>query len=324
MGQLALVIGAGGMIGSHLAERLMCEGQDVVGTSYMPTIRLDELPQSLEIIELDIRNGDQVAALLRRLRPDRIFHLAAQSYPTVSWKLPIETIETNVIGTTHIFEAIRALRSEDPAYDPLIVSACSSAEYGASLARASGPVSEDTELLPLHPYGVTKVATDLLTYQYFEGFGIRGKRARIFNTSGPRKRGDVISDFARRIAKLPEEGGTLRVGNLSTRRAFLHVFDMVDALLRLSISGRDGEAYNISGTEVVSIGELLPMFEEASGKTIKPDIDPTLLRPTDEPIIVGDNNRIFTDTGWSPKHSVTDIVRDVYAYEWGHRHAEPA
>jgi GDP-4-dehydro-6-deoxy-D-mannose reductase len=286
---------------------------------------MEELPQSLEIVELDIRNGERVASVFRRLRPDRVFHLAAQSYPTVSWEQPIETIEANVIGTTYIFEAIRSLRQEDPGYDPVVVSACSSAEYGASLASASGPVSENTELLPLHPYGVTKVATDLLTYQYFRGFGIRGKRARIFNTSGPRKRGDVISDFARRVAALPEEGGTLRVGNLLTRRAFLHVFDMVDALLRLSISGRDGEAYNISGTEVVSIGELLPMFEAASGKKIKPDVDAQLLRPTDEPIIVGDNSRIFADTGWSPKHRVADLVHDVYAYERDHRHApEPA
>ena len=315
MSNTTFILGVGGMIGSHLAERLLGEGQSVIGSSYRPTIRMDELPRSLDVLELDIRDGHGVREAFQRFAPSRIFHLAAQSYPALSWEKPVETVETNVIGTVNVFEAIRAMRAARPDYDPVVVVACSSAEYGASLATANGPVPEAAELLPLHPYGVTKVATDLLTYQYHASFGIRGIRARIFNTSGPRKQGDVISDFAQRVAALPRQGGVMRVGNLTTRRAFLHVADMIEALVRLSVAGHSGKAYNISGVEAVAVAELLPMFEQASGKKIETSSDKALLRPSDEPVIIGDNSRIEADTGWKPTRSVSDIVRDVYIYE---------
>jgi GDP-4-dehydro-6-deoxy-D-mannose reductase len=310
-----LITGVCGMIGSHLAERLVREGHTVTGTFYKPTTNLSEMAKGTELVEMDLRYSSHVGDVVTRIKPDTIYHLGAQSYPTLSWERPQETLDTNVIGTANVFEAVKSLRYQNKSYDPVVVAACSSAEYGASLLLSNEPVSEDAQLLPLHPYGVSKVATDLLSYQYFKSDGIRTLRARIFNTSGPRKRGDVISDFARRVAALPQYGGTLIVGNLSTKRAFLHVNDTVEALVTLAVRGIAGEAYNISGTEVVSVGELIPMFQKASARSITTQIDQSLLRPTDEPIIWGSIAKIAKDTGWSPQHQVSDIVRDVFQYE---------
>lgn len=315
MEDMSLVIGAGGMIGSHLSERLLSDGREVVGNYFDPTVRVNELTPDLRLEELDVRDAKSVMDAFEKHKPKYVYHLAAQSYPTLSWEKPRETVEVNVVGTINIFETVRTLRVRDPHYDPVVVVACSSAEYGSSFLNASGPIPETAELLPLHPYGVTKVATDLLTYQYYMGYGIKGVRARIFNTSGPRKKGDVISDFARRIAALPPSGGQLVVGNLNTRRAFLHVDDTVDALLALAVKGVAGEVYNISGNRVVQISELLSMFESVSGKRVTCVVDDALVRPTDEPIIVGDNARILRDTGWQPSRIVDDVVRAVYDYE---------
>ena len=272
-------------------------------------------PAGYTLQEMDVRYCQSVAKIVAALRPQTIFHLAAQSYPTVSWERPQETMDTNVTGTVNVYEAVRALRAVDPSYDPMVVAACSSAQYGASLLTAGGPVSEEAAFLPLHPYGVSKVATDLLSWQYFKSDGIRCIRARIFNTSGPRKTGDVISDFARRIAALPAGGGRLRTGTLETRRAFLHVEDLIAALTTLAVKGTPGEAYNIAGAEVVAIGELIPMFEAVAGFAITPEVDPALIRPTDEPAIMGDTAKLRRDTGWSPKLSVRKLIADVYAFE---------
>ena len=314
-----MITGACGMVGSHLAPLLARQGHSVTGTFYRPTTELPANPEGFSLLEMDIRYPQNVARMLARFRPKTIYHLAAQSYPTVSWERPQETMDTNVLGTVNLYEAIRTLRAMDPGYDPMVVAACSSAQYGASLLDATGPVTEDAAFLPLHPYGVSKVATDLLAFQYFRSDGIRSIRARIFNTSGPRKTGDVISDFARRIAALPPAGGVLRVGNLSTRRAFLHVDDLISALTVLAAKGQPGEAYNISGAEIVSIGDLIPMFEAVAGCPITPDVDKSLLRPTDEPIIIGSNAKITGATGWVPKRNVRELVADVYAWEKGRR-----
>ena len=310
-----LITGVCGMIGSHLAQYLAGRGQRVTGTFYRPATDLAQIDRRVELLEMDLRYAAHVAQVIGRFKPAAIYHLGAQSYPTVSWERPQETLDTNATGTANVFEAIKAARAIDASYSPAVVVACSSAEYGSSLLLSDGPVSEDAALLPLHPYGVSKVATDLLAYQYFKSNGIRSFRARIFNTSGPRKSGDVISDFARRIAAMPAGGGQLRVGNLATRRAFLHVNDTLAALVGLGERGEAGQVYNVSGREAHSSADLLPLFEAVSGKKIVPKLDTALLRPMDEPVIWGDISRISRDIGWEPALGVAAIVRDVYEYE---------
>ncbi len=306
------------MVGSHLVDTLAARGlppDRITGTYFNPTTDISEIKGKAELSELDVRYSAPLQELIARVKPTTIFHLAAQSYPTVSWERPEETIQTNIQGTVHLFEAIRSVRRVDPAYDPVVVVACSSAEYGASLTPANTPVKEDVELLPLHPYGVSKVGQDLLAYQYHANEGIRTIRARIFNTTGPRKVGDVLSDFARRAVDI-ENGkeASLRVGNLETRRGITDVRDLVNALLLLSEKGEWGQCYNICGRYDYRIGDLIPMIEQVIGKPLAVLTDPALLRPSDEPVIFGDATRLIERTGWAQQISIDQTVLDMITY----------
>lgn len=313
-----LVTGAGGMIGSHLVEYLSPESE-VIGTSFRPTVRLDEIGGAVRLLRLDVRDWPSVRESIGDLRPSVIYHLAAQSLPTVSWIDPWDTIDTNVQGTINVFEAIREVRKTAGAeYDPMIVVACSSAEYGASLTPERSPITEEAPLLPLHPYGVSKVAQDLLSYQYWRSDSIRCIRARIFNTTGPRKQNDVVSDFAARVVRIQREGGSLRVGNLSAQRAILDVRDMVRALALLAERGEPGEAYNICADRAYPIRDLIPVFEQLCGRPLPIKQDPSLLRPTDEPLIFGSSAKLRKATNWRPELTLDETLRRVYEYENAH------
>ncbi len=302
------------MIGSHLLEAYgAADAGDVVGCWFRPTIRMAEIAGRFALEELDIRDAGAVRKMIAAHRPAIIHHLAAQSLPVRSWEDPAETMAVNVLGTVHLFEAVRALRESAPGYDPVVLVAGSSAQYGASLTAE--PAREDVTPLPLHPYGVSKVAQDLLAYQYWRSNGIRGVRARLFNCTGPRKRNDVVSDLARRVAVIERDGGVLRVGNLATRRAILDVRDVVAALMALAERGAAGEAYNICAADAVSIAEVVALFERVSGRALAVAPDPTLLRPTDEPVILGRVDRLVAATGWRPRFGLEDTIGSVLAYE---------
>jgi len=310
-----LITGAAGMIGSHLFQILRERGEEVIGSYYRPTIPLEEIAGDGELVELDIRYFEPVRRLVEDRRPGTIFHLAAQSLPTLSWQRPWETIDVNVTGTVNLFEAIKAVRARNAGYDPVVVVAGSSAQYGASMKPENVPISEETAMLPLHPYGVSKVAQDLLTFQYWQSDRIRGIRGRIFNTTGPRKRDDVISDFARRVARIRRDGGKLRVGNIETRRAILDVRDTVEALVQLAAKGVPAEAYNICADTVFSISEFIRIFEKLTDLSLQIAPDPTLFRPTDEPIIFGDSSKLKARTGWGQTISNNETIRAVLDYE---------
>jgi len=304
------------MVGSHLLERLHRDGETVAATYVRPTIRLADIAH-FPMEELDVRYAEPVRRAIARHRPERIFHLAAQSLPVRSWTNPWETMEVNVTGTVNLFEAIRAVRAEHSGYDPVVVVACSSAEYGASLTPDRLPVDEEAPLLPLHPYGVSKVAQDLLAFQYWRNDRIRSIRARIFNCTGPRKQNDVVSDFCRRVAAIAANGGRgiLSVGNLQTHRAILDVRDLVEALLLLAERGTPGEAYNICAERTVQIGALIPMLEELAGVSVTVAQDPALMRSSDEPAIWGRTEKLRDATGWRPRLALQETLAAVLAYE---------
>jgi GDP-4-dehydro-6-deoxy-D-mannose reductase len=304
------ITGCGGMMGSHLSELARAEGHEVLATYYKPTIDAADLA-GMQLEEVDVRDWVSVWDSLRRFQPDAVFHLAAQSYPTVSWQRPIETLESNVIGTANVFEAVRRLDKK-----VRVIVAGSSAEYG-TVDPARVPITEEEPLKPLHPYGVSKVATDLLAYQYFHGFGIETVRVRIFNCTGPRKTGDAPSDFVRRTVWLERHPGTngIRVGNLETRRTLVDVRDLNRGLLALMERGVAGEAYNLGGSTAYPIKEILGrVLHYAKRKDIKPEIDPKLLRPTDEPIIWGDCTKLKEATGWQAAIPLDRTIEDMLAY----------
>jgi len=306
-----LITGVSGFIGTYLADKFVSEGHEVFGTTWEQISDFEVLPETrekLSVTRMDVRDYFAVRRLLQKIKPDKIFHMAAQSLPATSWTFAIETLQSNVIGTANIFEAIRELK-----IDPVIVIACSSASYGKTFFDPKYiPVSEDAPMQPLHPYGVSKAAKDLMTLQYFENFGIKGIRARIFNATGPKKEKDVLADFTTQIAKI--EAGiqepVIKVGNLEAKREINDVRDFVEALWLLSEKGRHGEAYNICSSEVYRIGDLLNKVLAMSSEKIEVVVDPDKLRPVDEPIITGNNTKIKTETGWTPKYKLEQTIKD--------------
>lgn len=312
------ITGAGGMVGSHMAELLFEAGDDVLGSYYKPTTDIGELDPSIKMTECDVRYYLSVYRIIKSFKPDRIFHLAAQSYPTVSWEQPQATIETNVNGTVNLFESVKAVMKEDKTYNPMVVVACSSAEYGATLDKLEGNevyVKETAELLPLHPYGVSKVGQDLLAFQYFMNDGIRCIRARIFNSTGTRKVNDVTSDFTKRAVLAKRSGDyRLRVGNLNTYRAIMDQRDLVSALVLLSEKGKAGEVYNISSEHIYRMSDIVEIIEEQIGRKFEIYTDESLIRPTDEKIIVGDITKLKRDTGWEQRITMRQTVKDMLAY----------
>jgi GDP-4-dehydro-6-deoxy-D-mannose reductase len=303
------ITGMTGFIGSHLAELLLAKGEEVHGTVHfkreMPNI--EHVKKDVEVIKCDIRDLKKVEEVIKRLRPKEIYHLAAQSFPTVSWEDPFYTMETNVMGTTNLFEAVK--RHD---VDTAIFVACSSAEYGF-VSEDEVPVRETHALNPLHPYGVSKVATDMLAYQYFKNFGIRSIRGRIFNTTGPRKMKDVSADFSQQVAMigLGKQDPRISVGNLDPRRDITDVRDMVEAMWVSLRKAEFGEAYNLCSSHAVMIKDLLDSLIGLSEKDIEVFQDPKLLRPTDEPVIMGDNSKFRKATGWMPKVKLERTLGDM-------------
>lgn len=314
-----LVTGAGGMVGSHMVELLHNRGDEVIGTYYKPTTDISELSPDIKMIECDIRYPATIEKIIMEYQPEQIFHLAAQSYPTVSWDRPYETIEININGTIAVYEAIKKVRHMvNNDYDPMVVVACSSAEYGETLNQLKNDeiyVKETAELQPLHPYGVSKVGQDLISFQYFKNDHIRCIRARIFNSTGTRKVNDVTSDFTFRAVKAERTGNyELRVGNLETRRAIMDQRDLVNGLLLLAEKGTPGEVYNISSEHIYQMKDIVTMIEKQIGHDLKIKVDEKLLRPTDERVIVGDVTKIKRDTGWKQCIPMEQTIADMLDY----------
>lgn len=315
------VTGAGGMIGSHLVEILCRRGHQVAGSYFRPTVKLEEIDKTnLNMFELDVRNHEKMKDWISDYLPDCIFHLAAQSFPVVSWADPFYTMDVNVGGTIGLFEAIKNARTKNPGYDPKVVVISSSAIYGEAL-NAYSPTNlpkEDCPMLPLHPYGVSKAAEDLLCFQYFRNFGIKTERVRLFNCTGPRKIGDITSDFTKRAVELEKNGGnSLVVGNLTALRAIIDVRDVCDGLIVLAEKGVPGEPYNICSSHIFRMNHVIECIEKVMNRHFDLVEDPKLLRPADEHLYAGNCDKIKA-LGWCEKKEYEDTVRDMIVYWRNH------
>ena len=305
-----LITGAGGMMGSHMADFLIEKGHNVLGIDFTPTTDITEFNKKAVYKECDIRDRDKLTNILNWFKPDIIFHLAAQSFPTVSWDRPEYTIQTNILGTVNLFEAVKQLK-----LDTIILNACSSAEYGYVNADEV-PVKETHELKPLHPYGVSKVAQEFLAYQYYKNFGIKSVTIRIFNTTGPKKVNDVCSDFTKQIV-LMEKGlqkSVLRVGNIYTKRAITDVRDLIEAFWIGASKCDFGERYNVSGEKVYLIKDIIEILRELTHVKFELFEDPKLIRSTDEPIIYGDSTHFKERTNWHQKIDIKTTLNDMLDY----------
>jgi GDP-4-dehydro-6-deoxy-D-mannose reductase len=298
-----MITGAAGFIGGFLARHCIEAGCSVLGLGLNePTDRWDG--GSFE--RCDVRDATHLSRLVSTFQPDRIFHLAAQSYPTVSLEQPRETIDINVGGTVNVFESVRKLTTF-----PIVVVACSSAEYGP-VAAEDLPVREDHPLRPLHPYGVSKVAQDLLAAQYYANYKIPCVRIRIFNTTGPGKLGDVCSDLAKRAVEI-ELGirtPSLMVGNL-TRRAIIDVRDLVRGLWMSADCCVPGDVYNLGANKIYSIKSVIETILARVKEPFSVQEDPALVRGCDEPVIAGDISKFQRCSGWTPEIELAKTIQDM-------------
>ena len=314
-----LITGITGFAGSHLADYILANHPDVevFGTIRWRSRRENilHIEKKIGLFEADLKDMVSLKKCLAEIKPDRIFHLAAQSFVPTSWNCPAETFSINAIGEINLFEAVLDLK-----LDPKIHVAGSSEEYGL-VSPEELPMKETNSLRPLSPYAVSKVAQDLLAWQYFRSYGLRTVRTRGFNHTGPR-RGEVFicSTFAKQIAEIEKgkRGPVIYAGNLEAKRDFTDVRDIVRAYWLCLEKGKEGEVYNIGTGKTYAMKEVLDMLLSMSRANVKIEVDPQRLRPSDVPILISDPTKFVKLTGWKPEIPFRDSLQDLLDY-WRER-----
>lgn len=300
-----IVTGAGGFIGWHLVDLLTRRGDTVQAWHHKTAA--DDWQGAADNIVVDITDPAAVSGQLARFAPDAVIHLAAQSFPNRSWDEPVRTYEVNVLGAVHLLEAVRML-----ARPPRLLVAGSSAEYAE--AADGRPISESAPTRPDSPYGASKLAVDNLAQVYVGRYGLDLIRFRPFFLIGPRKTGDVCSDLARQVVAIERgKAATMRVGALDVIRDFIDVRDGVAGIARILDAGSGGEVYNVSGGAGRSIGEVVDALRRLADKPFELTQDPSLMRPLDQKVKVGDNTKLMA-LGWKPSLSLDDGLRTILDY----------
>jgi GDP-4-dehydro-6-deoxy-D-mannose reductase len=305
---VCLITGIGGFLGSHLAEFAVAQGWTVSGIHQSDSPNIEGIRHKVALFRSDILDRTQIENAVQKVRPDLVFHLAAQSSPSVSWTEPERTFHVNVLGTLNLLDAARAAGLK-----PVVVVAGSSAEYGFCQPEDI-PIQEDKPLRPASPYGVSKVASSALALLYHRAFDMKVVVVRPFFVIGPRKTGDVCSSFAQGIVAVErEEQTSLNVGNLEAIRDFLDTEDAVRAFWLLAEKGVPGQTYNVCSGTGHKIGTVLEAFLRMGFRPIPVEHDPALLRTVDQPVVVGDNSRLRA-LGWMPRVPLNDSLSRILGY----------
>jgi GDP-4-dehydro-6-deoxy-D-mannose reductase len=300
-----------GFAGSHLVDYMLTRNDcEIFGIQRWrsPLENIEHVKDRITLVECDLRDASSTRDTLERIRPDWIFHLAAQSFVPTSWSAPTESLTTNVLGELNLFEAVRRI-----GLTCRIQLACSSEEYGMVYPDEL-PIRETNPLRPLSPYAVSKVAQDMLGYQYWMSWKVDSVRTRGFNHEGPR-RGPVFvaSDFAKQIADI-EKGRkepVLHVGNLEAKRDFTDVRDMVRGYWLALEKCEPGEVYNLCSGKAYSIREVLDLLLGMTKAKIEVRQDRLRLRPSDVPVLLGDRTKFTRATGWEPTIPFEQTLRDM-------------
>jgi GDP-4-dehydro-6-deoxy-D-mannose reductase len=314
-----LITGITGFAGSHLADYILDNVSDVEvyglvrWRSRMENIQ--HLLDRVHLLEADLKDMVSLKKALTESAPDRIFHLAAQSFVPTSWLCPAETFAINSIGQVNLFESALAL-----GLSPRIQIAGSSEEYGLVFPDEV-PMKETNPLRPLSPYAVSKVAQDFLGYQYFRSYGLPIVRTRGFNHTGPR-RGEVFicSNFARQIVEIEKKkrDPVIHVGNLEAKRDFTDVRDTVRGYWLSLEKGEPGEVYNIGTGTAYTGQQVLDMLLAESPAEVRIEVDPDRLRPSDVEILLSDSSKFRQATGWEPEIPFERSLKDLLEY-WRER-----
>lgn len=307
------------MVGSHLAEYCLERGDVEVTGIVRWRSRRDNIvgfEDRVRLLDCDLRDQASVRRTIEEARPEAIFHLAAQSFVPTSWTSPADTMATNAIGQIHLLEAMRDLRLTGVPFQI----AGSSEEYGL-VHPHEAPITEDNPLRPLSPYAVSKVAQDMLGWQYHQSFGLRTVRTRAFNHEGPR-RGDVFvtSNFAKQIAEIEvgKRPPVLEVGSLTARRDWHDVRDTVRAYWLAAFQGEPGDVYNIGRGEALTIAAMLDMLLGMSKVDVEVRPVPERMRPSDVELLLCDTRKFHQRTGWEAVIPLEQTLRDTLEY-WRER-----
>ncbi|OQY30418.1 MAG: GDP-mannose 4,6-dehydratase [Candidatus Cloacimonetes bacterium 4572_55] len=304
-----LITGVTGFVGRHLARLFLQDNEQLFGISRNPISENKEL--DFPVYRCDILDFEAILRIIKEIKPDWIFHLAAQSIVPVSWKIPAETIQTNTIGTVNLFEAVRKAGIR-----PRIHVSGSSEVYGLVMPDEL-PIRETNPLRPLSPYAVSKVAQDMLCYQYHKSYRLPLICTRAFNHTGAGQSDRfVISSFAKQISRI--EAGlskpVIKVGNLSSIRDFTDVRDVVRAYRLALTKGEPGEFYNICSGKGRSIQEALNMLLKKSKVAIRIIFDSERMRPSDTPCLIGDKTKFLVATGWRTSIPFDRTLQDTLNY----------
>jgi len=304
----ALITGVGGFAGSHLSDYLLNQTDWQVSGCVLPGWDCSQLDRRVACVELNLRDRLAVRAMLENSAPDVIFHLAAQSFVPVSWDDPWDTLENNIRAQANLLDGLVKLGAS-----PRVVVVGSNEEYG--LVRPEDlPLSEDSPLRPNSPYAVSKVAQDLLGLSYFQSHKLPVLRVRPFNHIGPRQgESFVVSSFAKQIATIEagQQEPVIRVGNLSARRDFSDVRDVVRAYYLVVTQGQPGEVYNIGSGRSCSIQGILDILVSLGRAAVRVERDLARMRPSDTPEIRCDASKLQAVTGWEPTIPLEQSLRDV-------------
>jgi GDP-4-dehydro-6-deoxy-D-mannose reductase len=305
----AIIIGAAGFVGPYLAqavkEYMNCE---IVATK-LPNEKV-EIPEA-RIENLNILNPDEISAILSDEKPDYIFHLAAQSSVALSWKNPALTVDININGALNLLNMIRRLDEQ-----PRVLIVGSGEEYGY-IKEDMVPINENASLAPGNVYAITKATQNMMATIYAQAYGMNLVMTRSFNHMGPRQIAQfVVSDFCNQVVRIEKglQEPLINVGNLSARRDFTDVRDVVRAYTLLIQYGRTGETYNVGSGSAKSIQEILDLILSKSEKNIEVRVDENKLRPVDVPLIEADISKTYRDTGWKPEIALETTIEDMLDY----------
>ena len=326
MPKKAFITGITGMVGSHLADYLLentdwdvqgfCRWNDNFDNiqHLFPRINNDD---RISLVYGDLNDFPSLLKSVKAFKPDYVFHLAAQSYPPTSFVAPLETLETNILGTAKLLEAIREAELDS------VIHVCASSEVFGRVPKEFLPINEEVTFHPASPYAISKVGTDLIGRYYAEAYGMTVMTTRMFTHTGPR-RGDVFAEstFAKQIAMI--EAGmippVIKVGNLDSLRTWSDVRDAVRAYyLLVTKDPVGGEYYNIGGTYSCTVKEMLDyLISKSTVADIKVETDPSRLRPIDADLQVPDTAKFRSHTGWNPEITFEKTMVDLLDY-WRER-----
>lgn len=305
-----LIIGAAGFVGGYLIDHLLKTSHGALTVTKMPHETLSNA--SVEVCDLNLLDMEAVKNLIDRLRPEHIYHLAAQSSVGLSWKNPGLTVDVNIKGTLNLLDAIRSIDD----YRPRILLIGSGEEYGY-IHPEETPVNEDTLLRPGNIYAATKACQNMLGTIYTRAYNMDIVMVRAFNHIGPNQTPIfVTADFCKQVAEIEAEKKepVLSVGNLEAMRDFTDVRDVVRAYALLLEKGQSGETYNIGSGKAVRIRQILDMILSYSKISIQVRQDPERLRPSDIPIIEADIRKVHEATGWKPEIPLEQTILETLNY----------